>query len=766
MGHTRAYELKLLDPAEQVIRGFSARENGEPRLLRRLLVAAAASRLGGVPLSRLVPLLQGQWTDKAQSEAWSASQRLISALDNLPIPPPLAISSLMRSELDGVTRRRSGSYITDFRLSILAMRRLAGRLQPGARVLDPAVGTGSFLVAFALEAARLWKKPVDSVVSSCLFGVDLSAEAVDGVVGALAATGSSIKSLRLMRSHLKVADSLLGDIELWKDLPDRFDAVVGNPPWEKLKLTRHEFLRSLGVQRHYGDRYDSTITAKRQEFLRARLSLEGYRQLLREKFLLQGNGEDDLYKLFIELSLRLVKEKDGYLSVLVPAGLIRSAGTYELRRCLYQSTRELHFTVFFNRPRFFEVDTRFKFLLLEARTGLPNRASIYLRTGTATKRNTTSETAARIQRAVLPKIRPDLTIPEVKSTEEWTLFQHVNHVGHPFDSANGWSPGIVRELDMTRDRPNFRNRYSEGTLPIIEGRMVHQYTHDAKAYESGTGRRARWLPVDPGRSCVILPQFWYPEEKLPKAIHDRVFGPRVGFCDITGQTNERSLLASAIPPGVVCGNKVPTITFEVGPRWLPWAWLAYANSFLVDWVLRRIVTTSVNYFILKSVPLPRVDDSLNENTKLANLAKRLACKAHFPGGEAEDLTGYEVAEIRAEIEWRVLGAYGLDATVLGVIFEDFPLLDRGEPPLPRERRSTITADFVTLRAVQNLGGGPVLMGRRVTASELEERVSKAISAGALPFRPSEFALKAGSRHSTFNARAGYMELMRRELIVR
>jgi hypothetical protein len=34
--------------------------------------------------------------------------------------------------------------------------------------------------------------------------------------------------------------------------PEGYDAVIGNPPWEKVKLSRHEFLKYSGAKRHYG----------------------------------------------------------------------------------------------------------------------------------------------------------------------------------------------------------------------------------------------------------------------------------------------------------------------------------------------------------------------------------------------------------------------------------------------------------------------------------------------------------------------------------
>lgn len=65
------------------------------------------------------------------------------------------------------------------------------------------------------------------------------------------------------------------------------------------------------------------------------------------------------------------------------------------------------------------------------------------------------------------------------------------------------------------------------------------------------------------------------------------------------------MLAALIPAGVVCGNKVPTVCFPDDPTEdRLFLWLAIVNSIPFDWLLRRVLTTTINDFVLLSIALP------------------------------------------------------------------------------------------------------------------------------------------------------------------
>lgn len=164
---------------------------------------------------------------------------------------------------------------------------------------------------------------------------------------------------------------------------------------------------------------------------------------------------------------------------------------------------------------------------------------------------------------------------------------------------------LQAEVNMGTDRDLFGD-FPEG-LPVYEGRMVDQFDQRAKAYRSGRGRSAVWeaLPFGDSRKA-IAPQWRLAPEKIPRKLGDRVWRYRVGWCDVTAPRNERSLIAALIPPNVICGHSLPTLTFPDGFEWAYMPWLAFANSVCLDFLARKRVALHMSMTVLDTLPFPRL----------------------------------------------------------------------------------------------------------------------------------------------------------------
>lgn len=720
----KTLEASLLRPAEELVRKFECNWPSELRQEARFqLLEAVASRLGGFKLEAYFAEFEISCLE-VPSVLLQTARDVIAKLDPA-IPPALAVSALAREALSRSDQRISGAYHTDFRLALHLANSLAPLVRCDAKVIDPACGAGMLLAALTVTICGADRTLTSGWLANCVYAADLSPGALRGALLSLACLTDEIPALREMRDKWRIGDSLLQASDGWGSTASGgFDVVIANPPWEKLKITRHEFIQEEGGERHYGADYVEFDEAK---YSRRKSGAKAYENSLVQRYWSLQSGEPDLYLAFTELAFELAKS-GGHVALILPAGLIRSKNTESLRRHLFDQSDVLDIDILENRARFFPIDTRFKFLTVlgtKHKSGRPQSA-LRLRHSYGVNSGVRRGAVVQISRPMLRKIRADLSIPEVKSEAEWALFTRLASKGHDWSQANSlWHPHFSRELDMTRDKRHFQRAASELNVPLIEGRMVHQHRIGAKSHIAGTGRSAVWSINPPGVS-KIAPQFWIVPSDMSAKTQERFNQKRAGFCDITGQTNERSMLAAMILPGQPCGNKVPTMLFinDMGDDRL-WLWIAIANSIPFDWMIRRIITTTVNYFHLLSLPLPAIEPDTLPGRQLVEFSKELA-RLDSAGYSSNNL--WKIAELRAKADQAVAAAYGLQTVDLALMLEDFPLIDRAQPPLPGEKQSTVTRDALLANSKCP-----------DTAAVAKERLKIARQLGAVPYLPSESA---------------------------
>ena len=590
--------------------------------LRIRLLEGAAARVGGFNLSMYDQVVKqsGTFVTLPPETTIGFTDKLAQALKDGPINPSLSLAALGDYQMDPLVRRRRGCYFTDTRLALDLANNVKEKVIVAKSILDPACGAGVLLVATAIQEGTD-QNLLRRMVGSVLWGVDCDQNAVRVAKAAISSLTCDLRAVKGLCRRLFVADSLIEGQKWWRSKSNvGFDLVLGNPPWEKLKTTKHEYVLRSGVHRYYGDDY-SGLDVSEQSLQSDKVSTIGYRDSAEMELVHQGSGEADLYKMFIELSANLVSDA-GSIALIVPAGFIRNKGALELRNWLFHYF-DTDILILDNRRHYFSIDSRFKFLQLFAtRIGKGNRK---IRFGSACFGEGADKWKAETSLLELKKIQPDLELPEVRGNADWKLFVKMRR-SHPEFGSNEsqWCPQFHREIDMTGDKAKFKST-TNGTdiLPVIEGRMVHQHRVSAKRYVSGRGRRAKWM-VQPPFGAPMIPQWFVQQCDIHPNEKKRVTQLRAGFCDITGQTNERTVLAALIPNGVVCGNKVPTIDFASEEK--ASAWVGIANSFTFDWLARRLVTTTLNFSYFGICPFQL--GTLRTNHSLASLNQHRLCKEY------------------------------------------------------------------------------------------------------------------------------------------
>ena len=295
-----------------------------------------------------------------------------------------------------------------------------------------------------------------------------------------------------------------------------FDAVIGNPPWDRIKLQEVEWFSSRSPELALA----STAAARRGGIRRLRAEgspLAGEFDAAKDRadrmggmarssghYPLLGGGDINLYSLFVERAMGLVKP-DGMVGLLTPSGIYADRTAANFFRTISTGGRIAGLYDFENRKVFFpDVDSRFKFCALifggadrlfdetrcafflhDTATNDPDRcfplepadfALVNPNTGTAPIFRTRRD--AEITRRVYGEYPVLVDRSQGEERRAWpvryrTMF-HMTNDSHLFRTADQLNAEGFYPVDGNRWRKG-----EETLLPLYEGKMVQVFDHRA-----------------------------------------------------------------------------------------------------------------------------------------------------------------------------------------------------------------------------------------------------------------------------------------------
>ena len=423
-----------------------------------------------------------------------------------------------------------------------------------------------------------------------------------------------------------------------------FDVVLGNPPWDAMSPDAKEFFAVYDPDVRFmaPNDQEARYTELKQDVSIAQAWAKYQDDLYRAAHFMRksgrftlfaegnlGKGDFNVYRMFTELAFKGVKS-GGVAAQIIPEGFYNGANAAALRSHIYQKMH-LHALITFENTRqvWFDIDSRQKFCLYAA-----TRGGTTSEIPAAFKINSESKLAAldgtfpfKIPLSLIRELSPAaLAVPEFADPRDVSIARKLQSRLPSFgaDISRANLRDYMREIDMGNDRETF-GEVTDG-VPVFEGRMVDAFDYRAKAYVSGRGRQAVWddLPFD-SPNKAINPQWRISVSDIPDKLGRCWRDYRIGFCDVASPSNSRALVSAVIPPNVVCGHKVPTLSFEPYDDLLNLLWVGLANSFCVDFLARQKVALTMSYTILDSLPLPRQFGNTPVEFSIAGLAARLAC---------------------------------------------------------------------------------------------------------------------------------------------
>jgi hypothetical protein len=432
-----------------------------------------------------------------------------------------------------------------------------------------------------------------------------------------------------------------------------FDAVVGNPPWDRIKLQQVEWFAArrpdIAKAQRASDRgkmIKALGTAGDPlfaDFAKADKRAADTTRIARKSghFPLLSRGDINLYSLFVERAHALVKP-GGMVGLLTPSGIASDLSASEFFRKVATGGHLKALYDFENRrtryglePFFPDVDSRFKFAAMissPSRTFAAADCGFFLQAVSELKN---PEQAFPITAADFARVNPNTgTAPIFRTRRDMALTTAIyDRCPVLVDRSSGnavtaWPLKYHRMFDMTLDSRLFRtkteleeeegawsiggNRWQSKNgewVPLYEGKMVQAFDHRAAGIvvnPANLNRPAQPLPATLEQSAdpawLADPQFWI---KPPPGLASAPYA--LGFKDVTAPTNVRTMIAAITPSGAA-GNTLPLIEFDPGAAIADPAKLclfaANLNAIAFDFVARQKVQGQhLNWFIVEQLPV-------------------------------------------------------------------------------------------------------------------------------------------------------------------
>ena len=470
-----------------------------------------------------------------------------------------------------------------------------------------------------------------------------------------------------------------------------FDAIITNPPWEiwkpqakeffaeysevvtknKMRIeafqkSQEELLQQSDIQNAWLD-YLSRFPHQSAYFRSAT-------QYRNQAAIVNGRktGSDlNLYKLFTEQCNNLLC-KGGLCGTVIPSGIYTDLGATGLRRMLFEQTEVLGLFGFENRNAIFEgVHRSYKFVVLTFRKGGQTQSfpATFMQHDVAELDNFPDNTL-EMSLSLIRRLSPEpLSVMEFNNQMDVQIAEKM--LEFPLLGDKRWGVSLTNGFHMTNQSYLFRTENTEDRLPLIEGKMMHQFTHQWE-----TSARY-WIVEQEGRAALIGKN----GEDNGQILGYEDF--QLGFRRIGRNTDERTMIATVLPKNVFPAESLTLFTSEHSASELL-SLASILNSFVLDFGLRQRVTANINMFYVYQLPIPRLTGTdLAFHLIVTRAAKLICTTPEFDGLAAEVGLGSHAkgvtdpiqrAQLRAELDGLIAHVYGLTEEEYAHILSTFPLV--------------------------------------------------------------------------------------------
>lgn len=424
-----------------------------------------------------------------------------------------------------------------------------------------------------------------------------------------------------------------------------FGVVLGNPPWERVKVQEQEFFASrseeiakavnAAARKRLINQLPESNPILWREWSEASRKAEGESHFVRNsgRYPLCGKGDVNTYALFAEHNRSILGE-GGRAGFIVPSGIATDDTTKDYFKSVIENNMLASIFHFENADRIFPgVHASYCFVLMTLTKSPALRAvelAFYARQVGELADVERQFTLSGTDFATLnPNTRTCPTFRSKRDAEiNLNIYRRAGILWKEDDpQGNPWQLRFMAMFHMANDSGLFQTRLDlmnsdhtlsgnrfEGPsglhLPLIEAKMIHHYDHRYGTYENQSQAQSNQgkLPeftdadhADPHR--LTLPDYWVSAKEVDSRLEARWNrGWLLGWRDICRSTDQRTVIACVVPR-VATGDTFLLAMPDVEPSLVA---CLYANlcSFALDYCARQKVGgTHLKYHTFKQLPV-------------------------------------------------------------------------------------------------------------------------------------------------------------------
>jgi hypothetical protein len=525
-----------------------------------------------------------------------------------------------------------------------------------------------------------------------------------------------------------------------------FDVVLGNPPWERIKLQEQEFFASRSeeiakaVNAAARKKFIANLPNENpqlwEEWIAASRKAEGESHVIRNsgRFPLCGKGDVNTYAVFAEHD-RTAIGPAGRAGFIVPTGIATDDTTKDFFADLVDKQHLAAFYGFENEARLFAgIDHRVNFclLVLSRQQVVAPEFSAFIREPAILR---DSNRVYNLTAADIRLLNPNTsTCPVFRSRRDAelnvALYRRIGVFWRDSDgsSDNRWNIRFAAMLHMANDSGLFRTqkelerdgsildagRHFSGSkeyVPLLESKMLYLWNHRFGDFALlAPGERGHILPQVPEHLLdhahhLTSPRYWVEEQEVSTRL-DATWNRSwvLGWRRVTDARSSVRTLVACVIPRAATGDSFFLALPEQEPA-LVANLLANMSSYALDYATRqKLAGVNLNYFIMKQLPvLPPSAYAARTGWGLETVQEWLVPRVLELTYTAWDLEpfardlGYAGTpfkwntnrrfQLRCELDAAFFQLYGLSRDDVSYVMDSFPIVRKNEEKAHGEYRT-------------------------------------------------------------------------------